>query len=85
MTPGLWEVAIVGVCCGASFVCAALLWYLHVRPDLVLDLLTDDRNGQEHHPRLIAGLRWALSVMVLGLGFMTGAAMAFLTATQVRS
>lgn len=84
MTPGLWEVLIVGVCCGLSFVASSLLWYLHVRPDLVLDLMSDERRD-DHDPRVVAWLRWVLSVVVLVLGFLTGALMAFLTATQGRS
>lgn len=79
------EVLIVGVLCGSAFVVSALLWHVHVRPDLVLDLLHDpSRPSPPPDPRAVALLRWALSFAVLSLGFLTGAALSFLTATQGR-
>jgi hypothetical protein len=78
------DVLIVAGVCGVSFVASALLWHLWVAPELVLSLLDDAPLSSERRPtdlRALRWLRWMLGAVVLLVGFLTGAVLAFLAAT----
>ena len=72
---------IVGAVCASSFVASALLWHLWVAPELVLSLLDEGAGRAEPDPRAVRWLRWALGALVVLVGFVTGAVLAFLAAT----
>lgn len=76
------ELAIVGGLCGAGFVTSALLWHLQVRPEVVLSLWDDEPRSGVDPKAALRALRVLLGVAVLSLGFVTGAVLAFLSATR---
>lgn len=77
------ELLVVAAVCGLSFLASALLWHVWVAPELVLSLLDDGHAGAERSPerRAVRWLRLLLSVVVLLVGFVTGAVLAFLAET----
>lgn len=81
------DAAILGACCAMAFVLSTLLWHLYVHPELVLSMFDRDRGVHDLpadpiDPRTLRALRAALGAAVVAIGFLTGAAVAFLSATS---
>ncbi len=80
------EILVVGVLSGLGFLLSTLLWHVYVQPDVVLSLLDDHAvsagPAKEADERSLRWIRGLLAVLVLASGFLTGAALAFLTATD---
>lgn len=79
------DAVLVGLLTALTIALGAALWYLLVRPDVVLSLWNEGAATQEgwfeEHPATLTALRWALAVAVFLLGFLTGLATAFLSKT----
>lgn len=80
------EAVLVGLLTASTLILGAALWYLLVRPDVLLSLLghgavTSEEGWFEEHPAALDALRWVLAGAVFLMGFLTGLAVAFLGST----
>lgn len=74
------DAMVIGSLTGSTAVVGVLLWQLRARPDLVLGVHGETWSG--HLAASILALRLAGAVLLFLLGFLTGLAVAFLSATS---
>lgn len=80
------EAVLLGAVCALAFVLSTLLWHLHVHPEIVLSAFeeggfTGEAWPREHDEVAVRWIRWTLGIAVFAVGFIAGAALAFLSAT----
>lgn len=80
------EAVLLAAVCGLAFVLSTLLWHLHVHPDVVLSAFeergfTSSAWASDRGEAAVRWVKWALGLAVFAVGFIAGAALAFLSAT----
>jgi hypothetical protein len=78
------DALVIGGLTAVTAVVGVFWWQLLVQPDALLAGWARDAEEQqwfEHHPALLAALRWVAGSLVFVLGFGTGLALTFLART----